>query len=972
MRVHGHKVTTTTGSVAVPQDASTSEELEASELDSDIAVRGVAAQDRGTASDNLLENMTEGLALYEIILDAHGVPRDYRFLEVNPAFEQITGARAEDLVGRTVLETTPDTDPALIERYGRVATTGTSARFEDFVPAIGKYFGVVAYSPSPGRFATLISDITERKQLEAAVKRRLVALTRPTTTDAPIEFTDLFDIEEIQSIQDAFSSATGVASIITRPDGTPITTPSNFCRLCSEIIRGTEMGLANCMESDAVLGDSDPSGPVVHPCLSGGLWDAGASITLGGRHVANWLIGQVRNEAQDEDAILQYAEAIGADTEEFREALAEVPTMSLEQFERIAQALFFIANQLSVVAYQNVQQARLISERDQTEAALRDSERWLNESQRVAGLGHYTYDIVNDRWTGSAPLYELFGIDESYHRDLGGWLDLIHPDDRGMVSRYFSDRVLAKQVPFDLEYRIVRRSDGVERHVHGLGKVEFQASGHPITLFGVIQDITERVSVQRALRDSIDTFRFVFEFSVVAQSITLPTGEIQGNEAFYQMLGYTQDDLAASTTFPHLTHPDDIALSQRQADDLLAGTKDSARFEKRYLHKNGSVIWADVSTSLRRDASGKPLYFMTTMLDITERKHAERALQETTAILQAALDQSPAGIAIADAPDGRIRYLNEAGRDIGGTGRQAAVDAITMREYSEHWQLFDLEGKPLSTEDVPLARAILFADTNSREFVVRRGPGDDRVVIGRAAPIRNASGDVVAGIMVFSDITDSKQTEAQLEKLLAERDRNMRQLSTSLSSIIAVVGHVVETRDPYTAGHERRVSELAVGISTELGLPAEEIEEIRLAALIHDVGKMSVPAEILSKPGKLSSIEFELIKGHSESGYRILSAADMSESITEMVYQHHERCDGSGYPRGLAARELLPGAKVIMVADVVEAMVSHRPYRAGLGVTAALSEIERGAGTHYDADVVAACLRLFREKSFEFSPHIAM
>jgi len=665
----------------------------------------------------------------------------------------------------------------------------------------------------------------------------------PAASADPVEFTDLFDIDEIQSIQDAFADATGVASVITYPDGTPITTPSNFCRLCSEVIRGTTLGLANCKRSDAAIGNSDPAGAIVHRCLSGGLWDAGASITVGGHHVANWLIGQVRNELQNDQELLKYADVIGADPEEFRSALEEVPTMSLDRFEMIARALFFIANQLSVVAYQNVQQARLIAEREQANAALRDSERWLNESQRVAGLGHYVYDIANDHWDGSAPLYELFGIDEEYQRDLRGFLGIVHPDDREMVSRYFSERVLTGLEAFDLEYRIVRPSDGVGRHVHGLGKVEFEEGGSPLTMFGVIQDITDRVSVQHALRDSIDTFRFVFEFSVVAQSITLPTGEIQGNEAFYQMLGYKQEELVASTTIPEFTHPDDVEMSRRYSEQLLAGETDSVRFEKRYLHRNGSVVWADVSMSLRRDSANEPLYFMTTMLDITERKKAETALQETT---------------------------------------------------------------------------------------------------------------------------------EQLEQLLAERERNMKELATSFSSIVAVVGHVVETRDPYTAGHERRVSELAVSIARELDMSAEQVEEIRLASLIHDVGKMSVPAEILSKPGKLSPIEFELIKGHSESGFRILSAANMSGSITEMVYQHHERCDGSGYPRGLQAQELLPGAKVIQVADVVEAMVSHRPYRAGLGRTAALAEIERGAGVQYDAGIVEACLRLFRENRFEFSPHMTM
>lgn len=179
-------------------------------------------------------------------------------------------------------------------------------------------------------------DITDRKRSEEAFERRIVALTQPLETNRSVAFEELFDLESIQRIQDLFAEATGVASIITRPDGTPITKPSNFCRLCNDIIRKTPVGCANCYRSDAVIGRQNPDGPVVQTCLSGGLWDAGASVTVGGRHIANWLIGQVRNEAQDEAAAIRYAEKIGADTEAYREAFREVPTMSREKFECVA------------------------------------------------------------------------------------------------------------------------------------------------------------------------------------------------------------------------------------------------------------------------------------------------------------------------------------------------------------------------------------------------------------------------------------------------------------------------------------------------------------------------------------------------------------------------------------------------------------------------------------------------------------
>ena len=221
-------------------------------------------------------------------------------------------------------------------------------------------------------FLGLGIDISERKRVEEALEKQLVALTQPLDDTESVTFEDLFNLKDIQRLQEDFSRATGVASIITHVDGTPITAPSNFCRLCSEIIRGTEKGCANCFKSDAAIGRFNPDGPIVQPCMSGGLWDAGAAISVGGKHVANWLIGQVRDDTQTEDGIRRYAREIGADETLVVEAFREVPTMSRRQFEDVAQALFTLAQQLSNTAYQNVQQSRFIVERKRVEEASRE------------------------------------------------------------------------------------------------------------------------------------------------------------------------------------------------------------------------------------------------------------------------------------------------------------------------------------------------------------------------------------------------------------------------------------------------------------------------------------------------------------------------------------------------------------------------------------------------------------------------
>ena len=424
---------------------------------------------------DLFDNMTSGFALHEMIYDEEGNPIDYRFLQVNPAFEQLTGLRADDLIGRTVKEALPGTEESWIETYGEVAETGEPIVFEEFSQELNTYFGIRAFRPAPDRFAVIFADITdrkkaeaeiadlarfpeentnpvlrvstdgtllfanaasdalrplfganvgerilsewmnhiqqatreghpvereltiaqktfattfvpisgrnyinvyarditERKQLQKAIEKRIVALTRPLEDAGQIEFEELFNLEEIQRIQDEFAKATGVASIITQPDGTPITEPSNFTCLCMDIIRKTEKGCANCFKSDATLGKHKPDGPTIQLCLSGGLWDAGASIEVGGQHIANWLIGQVRDESQTDEHMLAYAKEIGADEAAFMNAFQDVPVMSHEHFEEIAHALFTLANQLSTSAYQNMQQARFIADQKKIEAELR-------------------------------------------------------------------------------------------------------------------------------------------------------------------------------------------------------------------------------------------------------------------------------------------------------------------------------------------------------------------------------------------------------------------------------------------------------------------------------------------------------------------------------------------------------------------------------------------------------------------------
>ena len=243
------------------------------------------------------------------------------------------------------------------------------------------------------------------------------------------------------------------------------------------------------------------------------------------------------------------------------------------------------------------------------------------------------------------------------------------------------------------------------------------------------------------------------------------------------------------------------------------------------------------------------------------------------------------------------------------------------------------------------------------EIVTARGNCIWIRTLGEA--VRDAAGAIIAVEGAFQDINDRKKAEVELKKTL----KNLRK---ALGTIIQVLVSAVETRDPYTAGHQVRTADLARSIAMELKLSGEQVEGIRMAGSIHDIGKLSVPAEILSKPTKLTDIEYALIKEHPRRGYELLRDVESPWPLAQIVLQHHERLDGSGYPEGRKGDEIILEARIMAVADVVEAMASHRPYRPGLGLKAALEEISRNRSRLYDAAVVDACLSLFHERNYQF------
>jgi PAS domain S-box-containing protein len=511
-----------------------------------------------------------------------------------------------------------------------------------------------------------------------------------------------------------------------------------------------------------------------------------------------------------------------------------------------------------------------------------------------------------------------------------------------------------------------------------------------------IQDVTENKQAQEKVSASETRYRRLFE---TAQDgiliLDADTGQITDvNPFLIDMLGYSKEEFLGKRLW-EIGPFKDIELNQEAFQELQS--KGYVRYEHLPLEtKSGQQISVEFVSNVYPINGDRVI--QCNIRDITERVHAEEGLKNYKSQLEQKIEQRTAELENAN------RRLQQ---DI--TERKKVVQALKVstkalaaseKRYSTIFEsaaegilIADIETRQLKYANPAICRMLGYSEEELREMAVgdihpkdslkyvlsdfkAQTKGDKTLAEG--IPCLRKDGTILyTDIKTAGALLDGAQCNIGFftnvtERMLAEegRRRNTEKLIKATGDTIRAMAMTVEIKDPYTSGHQQRVSRLATCIAQEMELPAEQIEGIRIAGVVHDIGKMYVPSEILSKSSRLNESEFGIIRMHPQAGYDILKIIEFPWPIAQIVLQHHERMDGSGYPAHLSGKDIILEARVLAVADVVEAMASHRPYRPALGIDKAIEEISRKRGGLYDSEVVDACLKLFNEQGFKFDEEI--
>jgi len=617
----------------------------------------------------------------------------------------------------------------------------------------------------------LQTEVNQKKQREILLGKQISSLTKPVNSDQDILFLDLFDLDEIQRLQDQFAQAFGVASIITYPDGSPITNPSNFCRLCNDIIRKTQKGLSHCIYSDSVLGVPNPDGPTIQPCLSGGLWDAGSSITVGGVHIANWLIGQVRDQTQDVEKIRLYAQEIGANEEDTLQAFSEVTPMSMEKFRLVSDMLHTMARQMSQLAYQNIEQARYINDRKKTVQALKESEdkfrNLANSSPAVIGI------FQDDYWVYVNPSAERmsgFSLEELYEKK---YWEIVAPEYQTLVVKNGQKRLSGDGSTSSYEFKILSK-DGFEKWAYLSGS-SITYNDRPAGIISII-DITEKKKAEKDVLEERKLLRTLIDN--LPDTIYVKDQycrKVIANPADLKVIGLgTEEEVIGKTDLE--LFPDEIGL-RGHLDDLRVIQRGESVLNRQeaFYNAEGKKRWLLTSKIPIFDNEGNSLGLVGIGRDITEIKKAEEQILK----LSMSIEQSPSTIVITDV-SGNIEYVNAKFTEITGYSAEEAIGQNSRILKSGHTpdEVYEQMWKAIGSGEVWRG-----------ELLNRKKNGEFFWEWITTASIKNEDDEITNYVAIKEDISLRKQMEAELlvAKNKAEESDRLK------SAFLANMSHEIRT-----------------------------------------------------------------------------------------------------------------------------------------------------------------------------------
>ncbi|MBN1691874.1 MAG: PAS domain S-box protein, partial [Dehalococcoidia bacterium] len=590
-----------------------------------------------------------------------------------------------------------------------------------------------------------------------------------------------------------------------------------------------------------------------------------------------------------------------------------------------------------------------ITAHKETEFALRESDERLKLTLEAVNEGVFDWTIPGNKTFYSPSSYTMLGYEPyEFPQDPPAWKGLIHPDDVEEGEREVRDHIENGE-GYSVEVRM-RAKSGEWRWILVRGRaVEKDAGGKAVRMVGTHSDITSRKQAEQLLSRQREEYRTILDSVPLMIAYVDKNGRIiRINKAGADALGMPPKQVVGKT-FDDFFPPDQAALFLKHNREVMDTKTPLIGRVLQVMLPTGKAIWIQADIVPYLDGTGNSIGSIFVVMDITGRKAAEEALQESGERFRNMANLLPQTIFETD-EKGNFTFVSSQGyQTFGYTEADIATGMNVLQTIvpDDHQRAVASIARRIGGEKFP-----------PNEYTAITKDGRTFPVLVYADPI--LKGGVYAGMRgMLIDITERKQMEQNLEESI---DR----LHKTLSDAVVTMGAIVEMKDPYTAGHQLQVARLAAAIAQEMDLPEAQVNTLRIAAAIHDIGKIYVPSDILAKPGKLGALEVSIIRTHAQGSYDILKNIDFGGPVAQIALQHHERLDGSGYPQGLKEKEIMLEAKILAVADVVEAMASHRPYRPSLGIDKTLEEIKQNKGRLYHPAAVDACLKLFNENRFQF------